>query len=113
VTGLLVLTGLLLLVSGAVKLRSGHRAGLGLQPLTLLELLSAGVLCLGAAAGLAAAPIAAVLVPMGTVLVVASSVHFWTRLSAHRRQREITEARRLETYVKYLSRADDGAAQDP
>ena len=111
-TGLLVLTGLLLLVSGGVKLRSGRRARLGAQPLTLLELLAAGVLCVGAAGGLGSAPISVVLVPVCTILVLVSSMHFWTRLSAHRTRRELTEARRLETYVKYLAGAEDADRDD-
>ena len=112
-TGLLVLTGLLLLVSGGVKLRSGERARLGVQPLTLLELLAAGLLCLGAAGGLGAASISLVLVPACTGLVIVSSVHFWSRLRAHRRRRELTEARRLETYVRYLAGAEESERDDP
>jgi hypothetical protein len=110
-TLLLFLSGILLVVSGGVKMHSGARARLGPQPLTLLELLAGGLLCVGASMGLATALLWLVFIPLGPVLVVGSSLHFWSRMSEHRRRRDVTEARRLETYVKYLAQA--GTDEDP
>ena len=100
----------LLLVSGLVKLRAGERAQLGLHLPSVLEALAA--LCIGGLAvtgsvtparGLWATACAA-------LLVVGSSLHLWRRLAARRELRERTEARRLETFVRYLSESDsDGA----
>lgn len=112
VTALLVLTGLLLLVSGAVKARAGLRAGLGIQLLTLVELAAALVWCGGAAVGAGTVGAGAFFVPVGVLLVLVSSAHFWTRMSAYRRERAQSEARRLENYVKYLAGADDVSQPD-
>lgn len=107
-TVLLVLTGAMLLVSGAVKVRSGARGRIGIQPLSLLELLCGFLWCGAAALGLGGTPTALWLVPAGIFLVIASSVLFSTRMNAYLRRRAESEARRLEAYVKYLH-----AAQEP
>ncbi len=102
-TALLWMTGLLLAASGLVKLRSGHRAGLGVHPLTVAELIAAFTWCWVAATGLGGTPGLAWLVPLGVVLVLASSALFSMRMREHRKRRAGSEARRLEVYVKYLS----------
>lgn len=104
---LLLLTGALVALSGGIKLRAAHRVGLGAQPLSLLELFVGLALAVLAMAGPAAAGAARLMVPMGLVLVVASSLLFSARHREARRRRALTEGKRLEAYVKYLSRADE------
>ncbi len=96
----------LLIASALVKLRAAERAGLGLHAPSLLELLAAlgliGVLVTGSMTpelGLRTAVIAG-------ILVVGSSLHLGRRLRARRRIRDLTEGRRLEAFVRYLSVRD-------
>jgi hypothetical protein len=105
--GLVVIAGLLALASGLLKLfGKGRRAG-DLPVWALLEL-TAGI----------AAPIYAVTGPhpqpaltgalfltLGLILV--SSLFQVARARARKRHRETTEAARLVTYVKYISRLPD------
>jgi len=106
-TALLLMTSVLLLVSGVSKVRVGARAGLGVPILALLELVS-GVAGGGVAAvGLGETGAAPWLVPWGVFLVVASSIIFAVRLSAHRGKRAETEGGRLTMYVKHLSKPHD------
>jgi len=97
---LLVLTSLLLIASGAVKLRAAARGGLGLHVLSLLELalgVGLGVLLVGRplspGQGLGAAGVA-------VVLIVLSSLHIGKALGHKRRLRNLTEGRRLEVYLQ-------------
>ena len=102
-TPLLILTAILLAVSGAFKLRAAARAELGLHSFSLLELVAAvALMVLTMAASLSAeqgfgAVVAAV------VLIVVSSWHLGKSLGRRRRLRGLTEGRRLETYVKYMA----------
>jgi hypothetical protein len=105
--GLLLLTGALVLLSGGIKLRAGRRVDLPVQPLSLLEVFVGLALCLLAMAGPAAAGAARLMVPMGVVLVIVSSLLFSARHREAQRRRALTEAKRLEAFVKYFSRVDD------
>jgi hypothetical protein len=111
-TALLVMTGVLLLVSGGVKVRSGLRAGLGVQPLTHLELLASVVWCFAAGGGLGASGAGIWFVPAGVLLVLASSVLFSLRMTEYRRRRAESEGSRLENYVNYLSGTADTSESD-
>jgi protein-S-isoprenylcysteine O-methyltransferase Ste14 len=104
---LLVITGVLLLISGGVKARAATRAHMGVPLLSLLELFTGVAVSLLAMAGPAAAGAARLLVPLGVLLVVASSLIFSAQHRELRRRRSLTEAKRLESYVKYFSRADE------
>ena len=106
-TALLLMTSVLLLLSGAIKIRSGARAGPRIPILALLELLSGAAGGVVAVAGFGASGAAPWLVPWGVFLVVVSSTIFAVRLSAHGRHRAETEGGRLATYVKYLSKPHD------
>ena len=97
---LLVLTAILLVLSGAFKLRSAARGEVGLHLPSVLELL-AGV---GLMLRMTAPPVP-VEQGMGAavgavVLIVFSSVHLGRRLAHKRRLRGLTEGRRLENFVK-------------
>jgi uncharacterized membrane protein YqgA involved in biofilm formation len=111
-TALLFMTGVLLLVSGGVKVRSGLRAGLGVQPLTYLELLASVLSCIAAAAGLGTSGAGIWVVPAGVLLVLVSSVLFSMRLTEYRRRRAESEGSRLENYVKYMSGTADTSESD-
>jgi uncharacterized membrane protein YqgA involved in biofilm formation len=111
-TALLFMTGVLLLVSGGVKVRSGLRAGLGVQPLTYLELLASVLWCIAAAAGLGTSGAGIWFVPAGVLLVLASSVLFSLRMTEYRRRRAESEGSRLENYVNYLSGTGDTSESD-
>ena len=113
-TVLLALTMLLLLVSGVVKLRTAERTKMGLHLFSLLEIfagVAVAVLMLGgpltAGQGMAA-------VAGSVALVLGSSIHLGRRLKNSRRLRGLTEGRRLENYVKYLSNIPEepGAGDD-
>ena len=104
---LLVLTAVLLVASGLVKLHAGDRAGLGVTVFPLVETV-AGLALLGAVAlgrrpsvhgGLA-------IVVCAVALVLVSSLLVGTAIARRRRSREDSEGARLVTYVKYLSRRD-------
>ncbi len=94
---------MLLLTSALVKLRTSSRAGLGLHLPSLLELLAA--LCVGvlSVSGSLVGGTGLWVVVGSVVLVVGSSVHLGRVLTRRHRLRELTEARRLETYVRYLT----------
>jgi hypothetical protein len=96
-----------------VKARSGLRAGLGVQPLTYLELLASLLLCFAAGAGLGTSGAGIWLVPAGVLLVLASTALFSMRMAEYRRQRAESEGGRLVSYVKYLSGTADTSESDP
>jgi hypothetical protein len=108
---LLVLTAILLVLSGAFKLRAAARGEVGLHLPSVLELLGGVGLLLRMTAppvpveqGMAAA-VGAV------VLIVFSSVHLSRRLADKRRLRGLTEGRRLQNFVKLQAAlADEPAA---
>lgn len=99
-------TALLLLVSGALKIRSGRRVGTGFSPLVLAELLL-GVVVLGIAAtgALASGVVPRWLLPVAVGLVFVSTAEHASRLKKRRLAREESEAGRLQAYVNYLSQA--------
>ena len=103
-TFLAFLLAALLIASGVVKVRSGQRAGLGLLPGTLVELVGAVVLA-GSAMATGRLPAWAVVAALG--IFFASSLHHVGRLRAIRRRREESEGGRLAAYVKYLSASDE------
>ncbi len=100
-TPLLLLTSVLLVLSGLIKIRSGARTGRGLPVVALLEI----AVAVGAAglafSGPSAAGAAAWVVPAGVLLVVLSSASHVHHMSAHRRMREESLGDRLATHVKY------------
>ena len=107
---LLVLTAILLVVSGAFKLRAAARGEIGLHLPSVLELLGGVGLLLRMTAppvpveqGMAAA-VGAV------VLIVVSSVHLGRRLAHKRRLRGLTEGRRLQNFVKLQAALADEPA---
>lgn len=114
-TLLLIVTAVLLLASGIVKLRAGERAGLGLSLLSLLEVL-VGLLLVGASFASPLTPTQGLgVVVASVVLVLFSSLRMWVRLRDLQRKRDLSEGSRLETYVAYLSTSlgPDGAPRQP
>jgi hypothetical protein len=102
------LAAVILLTSGAFELRAADRAGLGTPVPSLLVL--AAALALGAVAVLGPPGRAAglLLLAGAFLLVVGSALHLTRRLRRQARFRRLTEGRRLETYLRYLSEPDDG-----
>lgn len=107
---LLFLTAALLAFSGAIEVRVTMRSGLGTPLLPMVEFAGALVVAGLAAAGAGAWGPARWLVPAGVLLVVVSSVRTTLGLRERRRLRELSAARRLETYVKYPSRPPEEKA---
>lgn len=104
---LLVLTAVLLLASGLVKLHAGDRAGLGVTVLPLVETVAG--LALLATLALGRRPSAhggLAIVVCALALVLASSLLVGGAIARKRRSREDSEGARLVTYVRYLSRQD-------
>ena len=104
-TLLAYLMAMVLAVSGALKLRSATRLGIGILPGPVLEM---GTALVFAAAPLLAWRLPAWLFAGGIVLVVASSSRHALLLRTMRQHREASEARRLEAHVKYLSGLEPG-----
>ncbi len=110
---LLVTTGMLLILSAGLKVRTASKAGLGL-PLLLLVEIAAGI----------ALPVVSVAVPptpqggfrmilTALALIVVSSVALSLRVRALARDREASEGARLVTYVKYLSSTPGARSEEP
>jgi hypothetical protein len=110
---LLFLTSALLAVSGATKLRSASRAGLGVPVLALAEMVWALALALAALPGASTPATSRWGIPIGVTLVLVSSARYTLRLRAERRRRADSEGGRLATYVKFLSRSDDLGGAGP
>ena len=114
-TLLLVVTSVLLLLAGVVKLRAADRAGLGLSLIALLEVFAG--LALGAASLVMRIPpgMGLAVVVGAVALVVGSSAQMWTVLRRRLRTRDLSEGARLRTYVKYLSSSldADGSPRGP
>ena len=108
-TPLFVLAALLLMASGALKLRAAARAELGVHLPSVVELVVAILLPVLAMGGPTAETGMAALAGALAVLV-ASSLHLMARIRHRNRLRDRTEGRRLETYVRYLSDQEDGAS---
>ena len=102
-TLLLVVTAVLLLTSGVVKLHAGDRAGLGLPLFALLEIFAGLILAAGSFTN-PFTPAQGLGVVVGSLaLVLFSSLHMWTQLKGLQRKRDLSEGARLRTYVRYLS----------
>ncbi len=112
-TALLLVTSVLLLASGAVKVRSALRAGLGVPILSMLELFVAVVLTALAVTGFGDASPGTRLVPLGVALMLVSSATFARGASGLRRGRAESEGARLVTHVKFLSRTDSPSDSKP
>ena len=106
-TGLVVIAGLLALASGLLKLfGKGRRAG-EIPVWALLELVVGVAVPLYAVTGPhpQAALAGALFLTLGLILL--SSILQVAQARARKRHRETTEAARLVTYVKYISRLPD------
>jgi len=115
VTLLIIVTAVLLLASGIVKLRAGERAGMGLSFLSLVEVL-VGLLLVGVSISNPLTPSQGLgAVVASVVLVLFSSLRMWVRLRDLQRKRDLSEGSRLETYVAYLSKSlgPDGTPRQP
>jgi hypothetical protein len=103
---LLVITALLLLASGLVKVRAAARVEMGLPILALAEFL-AGLAILGVAFVVELTGVQGMLVLVGSVaLVVVSSLQVGLEVRRRQRLRAASEGARLANYVKYMSRLD-------
>lgn len=102
------ITCVVLVLSGALKLRATGRVGLQPSVLAVGELLAAPVILFLALPGpFTGSGVARVAVPLAFVLVVGSSVRHAIRLRAYRRYRTETEGGRLVSYVKYMTGDDE------
>lgn len=100
---LLLVTGVLLLISGLLSLRSGMRLGLLLPVLAMIQVLvGLGAFGAGLMTRLSAGAGLAVVVP-SIALMLGAAVWQGMRLRVARRIRRNSESARLETYMKYLS----------
>ena len=111
---LLVVTAILLLTSGIVKLRAADRAGLGLSLFALLEIF-AGLILAGVSFTNPFTPSQGLGVVLSSVaLVLGTSLHMWGQLKGVARKRDLSEGARLRTYVRYLSSnlGPDGSPRD-
>jgi hypothetical protein len=112
-TVLLILTSAMLAVSGAVKLRTTSRVGLGLAPLALLEIAVAVLLTISAVPGAPGARQVRWLVPTAVALLLTSSVQHGLRLGAYRSRRSETEGGRLASYVRYSEARGEQGSRGP
>jgi hypothetical protein len=112
-TPLLVITAVLLLGSGLLKLRAAERSKLGIHLLSILELMAG----LGIGASLMGGGLSVEVgfrVLLGAVaLVLVSSVSLGMTLKAVRRTRDLSEGARLFNYVDYLSRESSQDEEPP
>jgi hypothetical protein len=102
-TALLVLTAILLLTSSVTKLRAAARAQIGLHLLSVLEGVGAMALASVALSGSLTADQGMKAVVGAVVAILVSSLHLGSRLGRQRRLRDLTEGRRLQNYLNYLS----------
>ncbi|HSW30333.1 MAG TPA: hypothetical protein VLH75_12690 [Longimicrobiales bacterium] len=103
---LLVITALLLLASGLVKVRAAGRVEMGVPILALAELL-AGLGILGVAFVMDLTGLQGMLVLVGSVaLVIVSSLQVGMEVRRRQRLRAASEGARLASYMKHLSRQD-------
>lgn len=100
-----LLAAVLLLISGAVKLRAGKRAHLGNHLPSVLELFVGAGLALLVVRGGIAPRVGLGLSIAGGLLAVASSIHLARGLSAQRSFRRRTEGHRLAAYLRQGSNA--------
>ena len=103
---LLVITALLLLSSGLVKVRAASRVEMGLPILALAELL-AGLGIFGVAFFVDLTGLQGMLVLVGSVaLVVVSSLQVGLEVRRRQRLRAASEGARLANFLKHRSRLD-------
>lgn len=102
----MVLMAVLLLASGLAKLRAAGRTELGVHLPSLMEVAAGLVLGFLATAGDVAPRTGLWMSVGGGLLVVGSSWHLWRRMAHRRHLRDLTEGRRLETFVRYFSASD-------
>ena len=98
---------LLLLVSGGMKVRSGMRVGVGFSPLALVEVVAGFLFLAGALPGALAAVFPRWALPLGIVLIFASTGEHWLRLKRGREFRERSEAGRLRAFLKVNASPDE------
>jgi hypothetical protein len=111
--GLLVLTAILLLVAGLVKLRAAERIGLGLAVLPLVEIL-AGFALGGVALSRPPSPGGGlVMVILAVGLILLSSIQVGLAMQARRRLRQRSEATRLQTFMTVRSGPPTGPERLP
>jgi hypothetical protein len=102
------LAAVLLVMSGALKIRSGRRFGVGFSPLAVVEIIAGVALAVLSARGaLGAEGLPRWSVPAGVVLVLVSTTVHALKLRAERLQLAESEGGRLVAYVKYLSAGKD------
>ncbi len=101
---LLILTGLLVLSSALVLLRTGARMHAGVPIPALIQLVVGAVVSVVGFSSAPGRPAGLVVVVASVVLVLATAILQAARVRALRRSREASEGARLETWVKYLSR---------
>ncbi len=103
-----LVTALLLLLSGGLKVRSGMRVGVGFSPLALVEVVAGLVFLVGAMPGVLSAGLPKWALPIGVLLVFGSTTEHWLRLRRRRRFREESEAGRLQAYLQVNTGLDQG-----
>jgi len=105
---LLFTAAALLAVSGALKLRSTARIGLGPAPLALAEMAAAlGLAFLALPNPFFGTAFARWSVPAAILLLVGSSIDHAVRLRELRRRRAESEERRLATFIEYGLRSGE------
>ena len=117
-TPLLIITGVLLVGSGIVKLRASERARLGIPLLSVAEAFAGLVLCSISFISPPSPEVGFRYVLGGLALLLASSGSLAAKLGRRRRELDDSEGARLVTYVKYLSASPGshdelGAGEDP
>jgi hypothetical protein len=104
-TMLLVLTAVLLLASGLIKLRAGGRAGMGITLLPLVEAMAGLTLLAPVSLSWRPSPALGLSLTLASVLLVlVSSLFMGVDLSRRRRARVRSEGARLSAYVRYVAR---------
>lgn len=109
-TGLLVLTALLLLAAGLVKLRAAERMGLGIAILPLVEILAGFGMGAMAVARPPSPGGGLVMVILAVALILLSSIQVGLAMQTRRRRRELSEATRLRAF---LAMGGSGPMLDP
>lgn len=102
-----VVTALLLLLSGGLKVRSGMRVGVGFSPLAAVEVVAGLAFLVAAMPGLLQGGLPRWALPIGVVLVFGSTAEHMLRLRRRRRFREESEAGRLQAYLQVNARTEE------
>jgi heme A synthase len=101
---LLLVTGVLLLISGLLSLRSGTRLGALVPTLALAQIVVGASAFMGGLVVRLTGSWGLTVTVSSLVLMLASALWHAARLREARRIRNHSEGARLATYVKYLSR---------